>query len=148
MEVQPERDRNLDANKGEYVMTDALSSAAYQALKASGKLGKAQAQYLRVFMDHPEGYTHAQATLAVYNNTGRSYPARNGRIAELAKLGFIKKNGTAPGACGTLVNVWVWTGRTEPLPVEGAWIKCCHCDGKGGKYGDVPVSENQGDFLK
>lgn len=137
-------------------MTDICSRLSYEELKKSGKLGKNQALYLMVFMRAYQllgsGLTHYEATQAVFNQFQIHMPARNGRIAELTRLGFLKKH-TVKYCEKTkrLVNTWIWTKRTTPYEWREEWQACEHCNGKGGslkRVFEAPPLTSPGDLFR
>lgn len=112
--------------------TDICSKLSYDEIKESGYMGKNQARYLYIFVNTNIALTHKQATLEVENTFDVKMPERNGRIAELEEMGFLKKVDIV--VCeftNKKVNRWKWTGRTEPLPSREEWVCCDKCEGKG-----------------
>ena len=119
-------------------MHDRCSSESYEKLKQSGDLGRSQAMYLSVFMDHRKPMTHLEATEKVYQTFGVFLPPRNGRLTELQSMGFIEKQDVV--FCKETqrsVNRWWWTGRKKPLESKKEWRECNHCKGKGGRVEKV-----------
>lgn len=115
-------------------MADRCSVLSFEELKKSGQLGKAQAMYLQIFMECRAALTHKNATWMVNDAFSSKMPARNGRIAELEQLGFLKKHDTViDRETKKRVNRWIWTGRTTPFESKPEWIECSHCEGKGGR---------------
>ena len=113
-------------------MTDICSILSYHDIKRSGYLGEKQAMYLSVFSYDGLPLTHRQATREVLDLFKVILPERNGRIAELEAMGFIKKHDIV--VCNyshKKVNRWIWTGRRKPLPKREERIPCPHCDGRG-----------------
>lgn len=118
---------------------------AYDSLRRTGNLAAAQAMYLHVFMSWGGELTHRMATAKVLEEFGKTMPARNSRISELERMGFLRKCDPVweKGAFGAehRVTTWIWTGRTTPLPVKSEWVKCQHCEGLGGKVERVYLKE-------
>lgn len=134
------------------------SALALEELKTSGKIGNAQAMYLSIYADGVlvqggpvvlrRALSHFDATLGVKNVFGVEMPARNGRIAELEAMGFLKKHDVVRcPKTKKMVNRWIWTGRTTPLATENVRERCAHCDGKGFVYATRPVAAGQKDFF-
>jgi len=116
-------------------MTDPCSALALKQMADSKEIGKAQRLYLLIFMETGEAYTHRQVTEQVWLMHQRRMPARNGRIAELESMGFIKKHDTqVDPVTRKLVNRWVWTGRMTAKASQRVWAKCHFCGGHGRVY--------------
>lgn len=104
------------------------STLAYESLKKSGRLSRAQAMYLAIFKEFPDrAMSHEEATGLVYDHFRIMYAPRNGRVRELEKKGFLKKVGTDLNEFHNRVSVYQWTGRTEPLEMESVLEPCQHC---------------------
>ena len=131
------------------------SALALTEIRKSGEIGQSQAMYYYIFSAYSpyhnglaQPLTHLQATDLVNEFFGKKMPARNGRIAELEKLGFLKKHDVVRCAkTNKMVNRWVYTGRTTPITTESVREKCSHCDGKGFVYNNRPVNPGQKDFF-
>lgn len=99
-------------------MTDECSILSYKTLVESGYVGRRQAQYLHIFILAEKPLTHAEASGRVDKEFGTRVPARNGRIAELEAMGFLRKVDRVTSVqSGHLVNRWEWTGAKEPNPI-------------------------------
>ena len=100
------------------MQTDICSVWAYEEIKESGYIGKAQAMYMSVFCGSTRlPLTHLQATKLVEKRFFVKMPERNGRVAELEEKGFLEKfDHVVCEFTGKTVNRWQWTGRTNPLP--------------------------------
>lgn len=112
--------------------SDICSVWSYDEIKKSGYLGKRQAMYLSIFTEISEPLTHRQATACCENTFDIKLPARNGRIAELENMGFIKKIDIVRCAhTHKMVNRWKWTGRMTPKVKSMHLTECPQCCGKG-----------------
>lgn len=129
-------------------MTESTSKAAYEAVKASGELGKAQRYYLAAFIASERPMSHAEATRAVLDRFGQIYPPRNGRISELEQMGLLeKRDQDGVGRTGKPVNRWAWTGRLRPHKRRVRWTTCDRCGGSGrvlkGVYEHEPAQQTE-----
>ena len=125
------------------------SRLAYDQIKESGELGRAQAMYLTVIANSENGMTHRQANQAVFQEFGRRLSARNGNFIDMISAGFLKVIGqTECDVTHKQVNVYDWTGRTTPLPSREEWVTCEKCEGKGGHMKKIYSAQPVGDFFK
>lgn len=125
------------------------SRIAWEELRSSGELGRAQAMYVTVIANSAEGLTHRQATQAVFDQYGRRLSARNGGFGGLVDAGFLTVVGEVRcEVTGKLVNVYDWTGRTSPRPSRDEFVKCESCGGAGGHMKKVYYDQAQGDLFQ
>ena len=111
---------------------DICSVWAYDEIKESGYLGKRQAQYLFIFSREMRPLTHKQATKLAESEFSIRLPERNGRIAELEEMGFLRKHDVV--VCEVTnhkVNRWMFTGRKTPFESDMVMMPCPHCEGIG-----------------
>lgn len=112
--------------------TDICSIWAYDDIKASGYVGRRQAQYIHVFSISSVPLTHREASAIVNKTFGLKVPERNGRIRELEDMGFIEKvDQVICPATKKTVNRWRYTGRKVPLKASEEICVCDKCDGSG-----------------
>lgn len=124
------------------------SMIAFEELKESGDLSRAQAMYVAVIANSENGLTHRQANDAVFQEYGRRLSARNGNFIELIESGFLVVTGQSEcEVTKKLVNVYDWTGRTTPLPSRDEWVSCEKCGGKGGHMKKVYSAQPAGDLF-
>jgi hypothetical protein len=113
-------------------MTNLCSSWAYEDIKKTGYMGEAQAKYLFVFARENMPLTHKQATNLVEKEFHKSMPQRNGRIAELSDMGFIKAIDTVQCEfTGKTVTRWMYTGRKVAKVESFVNGQCPCCKGVG-----------------
>jgi len=113
--------------------TDICSIWAYHEIIDSGYMGEKQSMYLAVFSENPDrNFTHKQAVREIYTQFGVRVPVYDGRITELEKKGFLKKDAIIKCEfTRKKVNAWIYTGRRSPKEYEMV-TKCCpKCKGFG-----------------
>ena len=97
--------------------TDLCSRWAYSEIIESGYVGKRQGQYLFIFSRENLPMTHREVSALVNKEFNLIVPERNGRVAELEAMGFIRKyDKVRCSYTRKFVNRWVWTGVTQPAP--------------------------------
>lgn len=113
-------------------MTDQCSLWAWEDINKSEYIGLMHKRYLHVFVQSKVPLTHYQASMLVNAEFKINVPARNGRIAELTQMGYLKKvDQVRCEETNHIVNRWMWTQTREPTVNEDIEIECPHCHGRG-----------------